>query len=105
MTETYAIKLETLQLAGEAHEWWYHGPKSHDSMNLNLEVRNSPNSKENKKFELDSVNVKNDFEQELHRILFLFEFEFKCELNNKLNKKNSKTKSGGFNPRRLRSRL
>ena len=25
MTETYAIKLATLHLDGEAHEWWYHG--------------------------------------------------------------------------------
>ena len=25
MTETYAIKLATLHLDGEPHEWWYHG--------------------------------------------------------------------------------
>ena len=25
MTETNAIKLATLHLDGEAHEWWYHG--------------------------------------------------------------------------------
>ena len=25
MTETDAIKLATLHLDGEAHEWWYHG--------------------------------------------------------------------------------
>ena len=25
MTETYAIKLATLHLNGEAHEWWHHG--------------------------------------------------------------------------------
>ena len=25
MTYTYAIKLATLHLDGEAHEWWYHG--------------------------------------------------------------------------------
>ena len=25
MTETDAIKLATLHLEGEAHEWWYHG--------------------------------------------------------------------------------
>ena len=25
MIETYAIKLATLHLDGEAHEWWYHG--------------------------------------------------------------------------------
>ena len=25
MTETYAIKLATLHLDNEAHEWWYHG--------------------------------------------------------------------------------
>ena len=25
MTETDAIKLATLHLNGEAHEWWYHG--------------------------------------------------------------------------------
>ena len=24
MIETYAIKLATLHLDGEAHEWWYH---------------------------------------------------------------------------------
>jgi hypothetical protein len=25
MTDAYAIKLATLHLDGEAHEWWYHG--------------------------------------------------------------------------------
>ena len=25
MIETYAIKLTTLHLDGESHEWWYHG--------------------------------------------------------------------------------
>lgn len=25
MTETEAIKMDTLHLEGEAHDWWFHG--------------------------------------------------------------------------------
>ena len=67
-------------------------PKSHDSANLNLKVRNSPNLKEKKKFESHSTNLKIELQVEFQdqissRIRISSEFESQHEFNAAFDKK------------------